>query len=96
MTKNDLLTFLKKQKPILKDKFGIEEIALFGSFAREEANHKSDIDIAIMKASKKDFFLRQEAIQYLESQLHKEVDMGYFSSMHTFIKNRIEKELIRV
>jgi len=96
MTKNDVLAFLKMQKPILKAKFGIDEIALFGSFAREEATQESDIDIAIMQASKKDYFLRQEAIDYLESKLHRKIDMGYFSSMHTFIKQYIEKELIRV
>ena len=87
---------LKELKPILKEKYGIEEFALFGSMSRDDYNSESDVDIAILKSSKYDFFIRLEAIEFLKKQLHREVDMGYFGSMNTFIKNRIKKEFIYV
>ena len=96
MTQSELLIKLANVQNELKQQFGIEEIALFGSYARDEADEKSDVDIAILKSSKKNFFLRMKAIDFLKEYLQKDVDMGYFDSMKTFIKNRIKKDLIVV
>jgi uncharacterized protein len=45
-TQKDILTFLASIKPQLQ-KDGIEEVGLFGSYARNSATLTSDIDIAI-------------------------------------------------
>ncbi len=96
MTTNELIIHLKRVKGELKSRFGIEEIALFGSYARGEATEQSDVDIAILKMQKKDILKRLEAKAFLEAQLNKNIDMGYLDSMQTFIKNRIKKDLIHV
>jgi predicted nucleotidyltransferase len=96
MTQSELLTKLAEVKHELHQRFGIEQIALFGSYARGEETQESDVDIAILKSSRKNFFLRMKAIDFLKEYLHKDVDMGYFDSMRTFIKNRIKKDLIVV
>jgi len=87
---------LRELKPIMLEKYGIEEFALFGSMSRDDYNSQSDVDIVILKSNKYDFFLRVEAIEFLKEQLGREVDMGYFNSMKTFIKNRIQKDFIYV
>jgi len=87
---------LKELKPILKEKYGIEEFALFGSMAKDTYDENSDVDIAIIKSNKKDFFLRMEAIEFLKQRLKKDVDMGYFDSMKSFIKKRIQEDFIYV
>jgi len=92
----EILKKLKELKPILKDEYGIEEFAIFGSFAKEQDNKNSDIDIAILKSNKRSFFTLLKAINFLESQLGRKVDMGDFDSMKTFIKNRIKKDFIYV
>ena len=96
MTTNELIMHLKQIKGELKSRFGIEEIALFGSYARDEATEQSDVDIAILKMQKKDIVKRLEAKAFLEAKLNKKIDMGYLDSMQTFIKNRIKKDLIYV
>ena len=96
MTQSELLIKLANVKSELKQQFGIEEIALFGSYARGEAKEDSDIDIAIIKIDKKDFLKRLQAKEFLETKLHKKIDIGYFDSMRTFIKNRIKQDLIYV
>ena len=96
MTQSELLMKLANVKHELKPQFGIEEIALFGSYARDEAREESDVDIVILKSSKKNFFLRMKAVDFLKEYLQRDVDMGYFDSMKTFIKNRIQKDLIIV
>jgi len=47
---------LKEIKPILKKKYVIEEFALFGSITKSTDGKNSNIDIAIIGSSKRDFF----------------------------------------
>ncbi|TET88562.1 MAG: hypothetical protein E3J96_03120 [Sulfurovum sp.] len=53
MTKIELLSKLQSIQYELREKFGIEKIALFGSYAKDEAHQKSDIDIVVIKMKKK-------------------------------------------
>jgi predicted nucleotidyltransferase len=92
----DIILKLQKVKNELKNRFGIEEFALFGSYARGEAKEDSDIDIAILKMRKKSFFQRVEAKEFLEKYLNKKVDIGYFDSIRPIIKKRIKEEMIYV
>ena len=87
---------LKKLKPTLKERFGIEEFALFGSVARGTDTEDSDVDIAILKFDLKDPFFIIDAKEFLKDKLQKDVDMGTFRSMNTFIKNRIKKDFVYV
>ncbi len=47
MDKNEILSFIKANKNEFKKRFGIDNIALFGSFAKDMATKESDIDILI-------------------------------------------------
>lgn len=47
LKKDEILSILKKEMPHLKEQFNVAEIALFGSYARDEADFKSDIDILV-------------------------------------------------
>ncbi len=96
VTSYELVQKLKQLKQTLRQEFGIEQIALFGSYARNEAKEGSDIDIAILKMDKKDLTKRLQAKVFLERQLESSVDIGYFDSMRTFIKNRIKQDFIYV
>jgi len=96
MTKNELIDALSSMKNELKQKFGIEKIALFGSYARNEANENSDVDIAILEMDLKNGFDIIRAQYFLQDTLNKEVDIGTFKSMKTFIRNRIEKDFVYV
>jgi predicted nucleotidyltransferase len=92
----DILAKLQKVKDELKQEFGIEEFALFGSYARGEEKEDSDIDIAILKMEKKSFFKRLKAKEFLEKYLSKKVDIGYFDSIRPIIKKRIKQDMIYV
>ncbi len=96
MTRDELLDKLIAVKSELNEKFGIEQIALFGSYARDEATERSDIDLTIVKMKKKDYFTRAKAIYFLEKQLGKKVDMGYFDSTRTALQHQIKQDMIYV
>ena len=92
----EIINKLKELKPILKERYGIEEFAVFGSVARGEDLENSDIDIVILKIKKKSFSLRLKAIKFLESTFNKKIDLGYFDSMKTFVKRVIQKDMVYV
>ncbi len=95
MTKEYILDFLKTHKEELKNRFALTKIGLFGSYAKDEANENSDIDIVI-ESDKKDFFLRDDLKEYLEYNFKIPVDIGYLNSIRKFYKNKIEKDIIYV
>lgn len=93
LNKEIILTFLRNNKNFLEKEFGITQIALFGSYARNEQKSTSDIDILIeMKQHdfKKRFYLKE----YLEKSFGKKVDVGYISSIRSIVRRHIEKEII--
>ena len=93
MTKTEILNFLRHHKYELQERFGIQKIALFGSYAKDSANEMSDIDIAI-EVKEKDFFIRDDLREYLESHFKKPVDVGYIDSIREFYRQKIEKDMI--
>jgi len=46
-TKKEILQKLKAIKPLLQEKYYLTELALFGSYARDEQHMESDIDIMV-------------------------------------------------
>jgi hypothetical protein len=47
MDKSMILSELKRVKPQLQQKYGLSEIALFGSYSRDEQTPESDIDLLV-------------------------------------------------
>lgn len=101
-TKENILSYLKELKTELKSK-GIEQLALFGSYAKNESTVYSDIDIAIQKNKK--FLLQHSSYSYFEliadikekirKKFHKNIDVFDLDSTSSF-KQSIKKELIYV
>ena len=65
---------IKELKPFLYQKYFVEKIGYFGSYARGEQNENSDIDILVSfkKPLGWDFFDLQE---FLENELKLKVDL---------------------
>ena len=87
---------LRLLKPILKERFGIEELAVFGSVARGEDTYESDIDIAVIKAEKKNYFDLLEVKYFLTEKLKKNIDIGYYDAIRPIFKKYIKKDMIYV
>ena len=47
IAKTEILQKLSSVKPLLYKKYNVTELALFGSYSRDEQNEKSDIDIMV-------------------------------------------------
>lgn len=72
--KQAIITTIKNEKPYLKEHFGVEEIALFGSYSRGEENLESDIDI-LVTINKPSYNLLMGLYLYLEKKLNSKIDI---------------------
>ncbi len=95
MNKEYILDFLITHKQELQHRFSLTKIGLFGSYAKDTATENSDIDIVI-ESKKKDFFLREDLKEYLETNFKTPVDVGYLDSIREYYKTKIEQDIIYV
>ncbi len=91
--KINILNYLKEHYSEFKNKYNIEKIGLFGSYARDEANDNSDIDIFVkMKPSLFDMVAIKEQI---ENDLNKKVDIiREHKNIKPLFLKMIQKDLI--
>lgn len=83
-------------KPIL-NKYGINNIYLFGSYARGEANSSSDVDIFCDKGNIRTFIDQGILEDELEQALNKKVDIVFdSSSMDEFFRKQIIEDMIKL
>lgn len=86
-----ILATLSQISPLLQEKYGVTKIGIFGSVARDQAWHDSDIDIVVEMYP--DLFKRVSLKNELESILGKKVDVvRYRNRMNSLLKKRIDKE----
>ena len=83
-------------KPIL-NKYGINDIYLFGSYARGEAKDSSDIDIYCDKGNIRTFIDQGLLEDELEEALNKKVDIIFDSSyIDEYFKKQIMDDMIKL
>jgi hypothetical protein len=79
-TREEILQVLKDEMPYLKDKYGVERIAIFGSFAKDSQKKKSDVDILVQLTKPLGLgFI--ELADYLEELLGRKVDISTFNHL---------------
>ncbi|MCE2464201.1 MAG: nucleotidyltransferase family protein [Dehalococcoidia bacterium] len=94
MNRDEVLNTLKAHKPTLGERFGITGLALFGSFARDQANDKSDVDILVWfdtPATSRSYFGVQF---YIEDLLGWPVDLVTDKALRPEIRPYVERDAI--
>jgi len=87
---------LKQYKEANVDKYGILEMGLFGSVARDEAKENSDVDICV-RTKVPDMFIMIHMKEELQTLFSTDVDIiRVREKMNPFLKKRIEKDAIYV
>lgn len=97
LKKNDILKILKNIYPILKLKYGINELALFGSYAKGNATSESDIDILINSDSTLSLEVEGE-IQLIFENIFPgtRVDLTLKNNLHNAFRKEIKESKINV
>ena len=97
-TLQETRTQLKVLKPILKERFQVETIGVFGSYSHEEQKKKSDIDILVTFTEPNDIDLIDfiELKRFLSRKLKAKIDIVKKDALKHRIKDKILQETIYV
>ena len=96
MNREYILDALRAHKPVLAERFGVSGLALFGSFARDQATQLSDVDILVRfncPATAKSYFGVQF---YIEDLLGRRVDLVTDKALRTEFRPCVERECVYV
>ena len=96
MNRDETLTLLREHKPVLAERFGVTGLALFGSFARNQAADTSDVDILVTfdgPATSRAYFGVQF---YIEDLVGRRVDLTTDRALRPELRPYVEREALSV
>lgn len=96
MTRDEVLRVLRAHKATLLQQFGVTELVLFGSVARDQASKDSDIDLLVRfdgPTTSKRYFGTQF---YLEDLLGRSVDLVTQKALRVELRPYVEREAVHV
>ncbi|RCW72680.1 nucleotidyltransferase family protein [Pseudorhodoferax soli] len=91
-----VLQLLAQHKRVMADRFGVLDLALFGSVARGQASEHSDIDLLVRfdgPATSERYF---GLMFYLEDMLGRPVDLVTDKALRQELRPHIERDAIHV
>jgi predicted nucleotidyltransferase len=88
------IDILKKHEKIIKGKYHVKKIGIFGSFARSEAKEGSDIDVLVeFESGCKTFDNFMDLKFYLEDLFSRKVDLVTIEALRPQLKENILREV---
>nr|WP_303715852.1 nucleotidyltransferase family protein [Methanoculleus marisnigri] len=93
-TRTEVLDSLRSLKDELRERYHVERIALFGSYAREEQGEGSDIDVLVEFGPGADLFDFVGLSQYLEEKLGSGVDVVPEAALRPEIRGQVTRDLL--
>ena len=96
MNRDEVLNVLRAHKETLAERFGVVDLALFGSIVRDQATDDSDVDILVRfdsPATSKRYFGVQF---YIEDLLGRPVDLVTDKALREEMRPYIEREMVNV
>jgi hypothetical protein len=93
--KSPVFQRLGRAVPAVRSQFGVNRIGIFGSFARGEQKHTSDVDILVEFAEGQATFDNfMQLVYFLEELFGRKVDLLTVGSIDKYIRSRVEHEVI--
>ncbi|MDE0646482.1 MAG: nucleotidyltransferase family protein [Synechococcus sp. SB0678_bin_12] len=97
MNRATVLNQLRAHKAAMAQRFGVVDLALFGSFVRDEATDASHVDILVRFDAAPLTPARYFGAQfYIEDLLGRPVDMATRQGLRAEIRSYVEEDLIDV
>ncbi len=98
LEKEEILFYLSGNKKFFCEEFGLTKLGIFGSFARNEATEKSDIDIIIEmpRGTRNIFEKKRKFRKLLQKHFHRRIDICRESAIKPLFRELILKDVIYV
>ena len=96
MNRDEVLETLRKHKQVLRERFDVTGLALYGSFARNQATSESDVDILVRfggPATSKSYF---GTLFYIEDLLGRRIDLVTDKALRAEFRPFVEQEALDV
>ena len=93
-TRREILDLLENNRANIR-RFGVRQLGIFGSVARNEQTEKSDVDV-LVELEKETFDAYMGLLFYLEELFGRKVDLAIKDSLKPRIKDRILSETVYV
>ena len=92
----ELKSQIEALKPVLKERFKVETIGIFGSYVRGEQKRKSDLDVLVEFSETPSLFEFVELEDFLSQKLGVKVDLVMRDALKPRIRDSILSEAVYV
>lgn len=96
MNKQMVLDKLRANREVIASRFNVGWMGVFGSVSRDEARPDSDVDILVSFHGPATFDGYFELKFFLEQLLESDVDLVTDKALRRELRERVEKDLVRV
>ena len=96
MNRDEVLETLRMHKQVLRERFDVTGLALYGSFARNQATPESDVDILVRfggPATSRTYF---GTLFYIEDLLGRRIDLVTDKALRAEFRPFVEQEALDV
>jgi predicted nucleotidyltransferase len=91
----DAISTLKEHEKLIRQKFGVKRIGIFGSFARGEEREDSDLDVLVVfEEGQKTFDNYMDLKFYLEDLFGRKIDLVTEKALKPQLKDIILKDVV--
>ena len=96
-SRQEIVAYLKNNKRLFYEKFGVTRIGIFGSFVRDEQTRSSDIDMVVeIEKDRKNIHSFRQLKRFLEKELARAIDLGFENSLKPIVREKIKEQIIYV
>jgi hypothetical protein len=95
-TLEELEAGLKAIKPVLRERYNVESIAIFGSYSRREQTKNSDLDILVSFSEPIGVYGFIEVEQFIRKKLGIKIDLVQKGALLPLMKEQVLSESINV
>ena len=96
-SRQDIVAYLRSNKKLFYERFGVTRMGLFGSVVRDEETHSSDIDMVVeIEENRRNIHSFLGLKRFLEKEFARKVDLGFEHSLKPAVRDRIKGQIIYV
>ena len=93
----EIIAYLRTNKKVLRDTFGVTRLGLFGSFVSHSQNISSDIDLVVeFEKGRKNIHAFLQLKRFLEKEFSRKVDLGFEHSLKPIVRENIKGKILYV
>ena len=93
----EILAYLRTNKEVLRDNFGVIRFGIFGSFVRQTQAISSDVDLVVeFEKGRKNIHTFLGLKRFLEKKFSRKIDMGFEHSLKPIVRQKIRGKILYV